>query len=67
MRLLFLFLLVVLITACSKKNKYCYTCQISGGVPFQTRTLDTCSDVTSGQYLFKDANGNSLSYICQNR
>ena len=70
MKKLFSILLVILIFSCSKKEngEHCYTCHLTGGVPYEHKTIDTCSgDVTSDKYHFEDANGNVLDFLCQEK
>lgn len=73
MKKLFIILFfAILFAACSRSANnaggYCYTCRIVGGIPtFTERILDTCSQVPSSQYSFRDANGNDLSFVCESK
>lgn len=68
MKKLFLILFIVVLFSCNKKNddgQHCYTCHLTGGIPYEHKTVDTCSgNVTSDKYHFEDANGNSMDFLC---
>ena len=69
MRNLLPFLLITLLISCQKEDKddgnHCYTCHLTGGVPYEHKTIDTCSGaVTSDKYHFEDANGNPMDFLC---
>jgi len=70
-QLIFLLTLIIssLFISCgksaSKAGGNCYRCTITGGIG--GRTLDTCSQVKSDQYQFRDANGNDQSFICEEK